>query len=317
MALDRVDSATSRRQTSRLRAFWDSDLAWSFRRTPSAIIASVLLLLIVIGALFAPWISPQDPYDLSQLYLDMAELPPIWIDYGEWPYLLGTDPQGRDVFSAILYGSRISLIIGVASVILAAAIGICAGLIAGYRGGWLDSLLMRMGDTVLSLPTILIAILFNAILKELLPPDLREFLAPGILILSIAFVNWVQYARVVRASTMVEANREYVQAAKIIRVRPHRIMLGHILPNVMTPVIVTATLNLGLAILSEATLSFLGVGMPANQPSLGTLIRIGNEYFFSGSWWIVLFPALQLCLIILSVNLIADWLRDALNPKLR
>lgn len=317
MAIDRIDRPARPGWAERLHAAWDSDLAWSFRRTPSAVVAAFVLLLIVLSATLAPWISAQDPYDLSQLYLDKAELPPVWTEFGEWPYLLGTDPQGRDVLSAILYGSRISLVIGVASVLLAAAIGVVVGLLAGYRGGWVDSLLMRMGDTVLSLPTLLIAILFNAVFKELLPADLREFLAPGILVLSIAFVSWVQYARVVRASTMVEARREYVQAARIIGVRPHRIMLGHIMPNVMTPVIVTATLNLGLAILAEATLSFLGVGMPVNQPSLGTLIRIGNEYFFSGSWWIVLFPALQLCLIILSVNLIADWLRDALNPRLR
>ncbi|MFO1072360.1 MAG: ABC transporter permease [Geminicoccaceae bacterium] len=298
-------------------AWWDGDLAWSFRHTPSAMIAALILLLIVASAVLAPLITPQNPYDLTQLFLDQAELPPAWTTDGALPFLLGTDPQGRDVFSAILYGSRISLVIGLASVALATLLGIAMGLLAGYHGGWLDNLLMRIGDTVLSLPTLLIAILFNAVCRQLLPGDMRELLAPGILVLSIAAVSWVQYARVVRGSTMVEAGKDYVLAARIIGVRPRRIMLGHILPNVMTPVLVTATLNLGLAILAEATLSFLGVGMPVNQPSLGTLIRIGNEYFFSGSWWVVLFPALQLCLIILSVNLLADWLRDALNPKLR
>ena len=309
------------RRPSRLAAWWDAwwdgDLAWSFRRTPSAMIAALILLLIVASAALAPVLAPQNPYDLTQLFLDQAELPPAWTADGTLPYLLGTDPQGRDVFSAILYGSRISLVIGIASVALATLLGIAMGLLAGYHGGWLDNLLMRIGDTVLSLPTLLIAILFNAVCKQLLPGEMRELLAPGILVLSIAAVSWVQYARVVRGSTMVEAGKDYVLAARIIGVRPRRIMLGHILPNVMTPVLVTATLNLGLAILAEATLSFLGVGMPVNQPSLGTLIRIGNEYFFSGSWWVVLFPALQLCLIILSVNLLADWLRDALNPKLR
>ena len=305
------------RRPSRLAAWWDSDLCWSFRHTPSAMISALLLLLIIASAIFAPAITPQNPFDLTQLFLDKAELPPAWAADGELPYLLGTDPQGRDVFSAILYGSRISLVIGLASVALATLLGIAMGLLAGYHGGFLDNLLMRIGDTVLSLPTLLIAILFNAVCRQLLPGEMRELLAPGILVLSIAAVSWVQYARVVRGSTMVEAGKDYVLAARIIGVRPHRIMLGHILPNVMTPVLVTATLNLGLAILAEATLSFLGVGMPVNQPSLGTLIRIGNEYFFSGSWWIVLFPALQLCLIILSVNLLADWLRDALNPKLR
>jgi peptide/nickel transport system permease protein len=300
-----------------VRAAWDHDLAHDLRRHPSALVASTLLLLILFSAAFAPFLSPQNPYDLTQLSLNSAELPPAFAAGGTLPYLLGTDPQGRDVLSAILYGSRVSLLIGLAAVALSATIGVVAGLLAGYHGGFLGNLIMRVGDTVLSLPTLLIAILFNAIFRTLLPSDLREFLAPGILVLSIAAVSWVQYARLVRAATLVEANREYVQAARIIGVGASRIMRRHILPNIMTPVLVTATLNLGLAILAEATLSFLGVGMPVNQPSLGTLIRTGNEYFFSGSWWVVLFPALQLCLIILSVNLVADWLRDAINPKLR
>ena len=319
MPADRLRPVASAAQALAARAAtaWNHDVAHEFRRTPSAVIAAMILLLILFGAALAPWISPQNPYDLTQLSLDKAELPPAFAAGGEMPYILGTDPQGRDVFSAILYGSRVSLLIGVASVVLSAVIGIVAGLMAGFHGGLVSNLIMRVGDTVLSLPTLLIAILFNAVFRTILPTNLREFLAPCILVLSIAAVSWVQYARLVRASTLVEANREYVQAARIIGVRSSRIMRQHILPNVMTPVLVTATLNLGLAILAEATLSFLGVGMPVNQPSLGTLIRTGNEYFFSGSWWVVLFPALQLCLIILSVNLVADWLRDALNPRLR
>lgn len=301
----------------RLRLLWRHRLARDFRRTPSAVTAAVLLLAIVASAALAPWIAAQNPYDLTQLSLDKSELPPVFAAGGEWPYVLGTDPQGRDVLSAILYGSRVSLIIGVASVLLSAWIGIVAGLVAGYHGGFIGNLIMRIGDTVLSLPTLLIAILFSTVFRTLLPVSARELLAPGILVLSISAVSWVQYARLVRASTMVESGREYVLAARIIGVRSRRIMLGHILPNVMTAVLVTATLNLGLAILAEATLSFLGVGMPVNQPSLGTLIRIGNEYFFSGLWWVVVFPAVQLCLIILSVNLLADWIREVVNPKLR
>ena len=302
---------------SRLARLLAGDIAWSFRRSPIAIGAALVLLLVALTALAAPLVSPQNPYDLKQLFLDKAELPPILSADGEWPYLLGTDPQGRDVLSAILYGSRISLVIGLLSVLLAMTIGVTAGLMAGFLGGWIDNLLMRLGDTVLSIPTLLVAILVSAIFRELLPAALRDSFSAAILVLSIALTGWVQYARIVRASTMVERRKEYVLAARIIGVRPGRIMRRHILPNTLTPVLVSATLNLGLAILSEATLSFLGVGMPVTQPSLGTLIRIGNQYLFSGLWWVVVFPAVQLALIVLSVNLLGDWLRDALNPKLR
>lgn len=302
---------------SRWRRILANDIAWSFRKSPIAIAASILLLLIVATAFAAPLIAPQNPYDLKQLFLDKAELPPIFAFDGEWPYLLGTDPQGRDVLSAILYGSRISLVIGLASVALAMTIGVAIGLAAGFLGGRIDNFLMRIGDTVLSIPTLLVAILVSAIFREMLPQNMREAFSAAILVLSIALTGWVQYARTVRASTMVERRKEYVLAARIIGVKPARIMRRHILPNTLTPVMVAATLNLGLAILSEATLSFLGVGMPVTQPSLGTLIRIGNQYLFSGMWWVVVFPAAQLGLIVLSVNLLGDWLRDALNPKLR
>jgi peptide/nickel transport system permease protein len=302
---------------SRLARWWASDIAWSFRKSPVAMGSAILLLLIVATAFAAPLIAPQNPYDLRQLFLDKSELPPIFAFDGEWPYLLGTDPQGRDVLSAILYGSRVSLVIGLASVLLAMTIGVSIGLAAGFFGGKIDNLLMRIGDTVLSIPTLLVAILVSAIFRELLPQNLREGFSAAILVMSIALTGWVQYARTVRASTMVERRKEYVLAARIIGVKPSRIMRRHILPNTLTPVLVAATLNLGLAILSEATLSFLGVGMPVTQPSLGTLIRIGNQYLFSGMWWVVVFPAAQLGLIVLSVNLLGDWLRDALNPKLR
>jgi peptide/nickel transport system permease protein len=280
-------------------------------------VGALLLALLVLGAAFAPLIAPQNPYDLSQIFIDKAELPPVWLPDGEWPFLLGTDPQGRDILSVILYGSRVSLMIGVASVLLAMLIGVSIGLAAGFIGGVVDNLLMRLADTVLSIPTLLVAILVSAVFRGLLPPGLRDSFAPLILVAAIGLTGWVQYARTVRASTMVERRKEYVLAARIIGVSRGRIMRRHVLPNAMTPVLVAATLNLGLAILSEATLSFLAVGMPVTQPSLGTLIRIGNQYLFSGSWWVVVFPAVQLGLIVLSVNLLGDWLRDALNPKLR
>ena len=295
----------------------DSELWWSLKKHPLALTALLLLVLIVTASFAAPLIAPQNPYDLAVLNLDNAELPPIWQEDGRLPYLLGTDTQGRDLLSAILYGSSISVIIGLASVLLSMAVGLSLGLIAGYFGGLIDNLLMRIGDILLSIPTILIAILVSAVFRELLPAGLRETFSALILVLAISLTAWVQYARTVRASTMVERGKEYVLAAQLIKVRPRRIMLAHILPNTLTPIMVAATLNFGLAILIEATLSFLGVGMPPTEPSLGTLIRIGNQYLFSGLWWIVVFPAAQLCLIVLAVNLIGDWLRDALNPKLR
>ena len=271
------------------RAF-HSDIGWSFRRTPAAWLSALVLILLVMSAFAAPLIAPQNPYDLKQVFIDKAELPPIWQRDSEMPFLLGTDPQGRDVLSTILYGTRVSLIIGFASVVLSMGIGVTLGLLAGYHGGRIDNLLMRLADTVLSIPTLLMAILVSALFREMLPPAFREPFAAAVIVLSISLTNWVQYARTVRALTMVERKKEYVLAAKIIKVSPLRIMRRHILPNTMTPVLVAATLNLGLAILSEATLSFLGVGMPITQPSLGTLIRIGNQYLFSGSWWLVVFP---------------------------
>ncbi len=301
----------------RLARFFQGDLWWSLRQDPVAMGAGVVLIAVVLLALFAPWIAPQNPYDLAQLDLLNAELPPRWIAGGEAQFLLGTDTQGRDVWSAILYGSRMSLVIGLATVVLSLAIGLLVGLAAGYFGGWIDNALMRLGDTLLSIPTILVAILVTAVFRQLLPPGLRETLSSVILILAISMTNWVQYARTVRASALVERGKEYVQSARLIRVSPLRIMLTHILPNTLTPVMVTATLNLGLAILIEATLSFLGVGMPPTEPSLGTLIRLGNQFLFSGQWCVVVFPAVYLTLVVLVVNLLGDWLRDALNPRLR
>ena len=299
------------------RRIADTDLWWSFKKHPSAIVATIVLALLLASAFLAPWIAPQNPYDLASLDLLNAQLPPIWSADGQWPYLLGTDLQGRDVLSAILYGSRASIVIGAASVAVSLAVGATLGLIAGYYGKWADGLLMRVGDVLLSMPTMLIAILVSAMARQMLPPGLRDAGASSVIVFAISLSAWVQYARTVRALTMVERNKEYVQAARLIRVPARRIMLRHILPNTTTPLLVTATLNFGFGILIEATLSFLGVGMPVEQPSLGTLIRIGNEYLFSGLWWIVLFPAIQLCLLVVSINILGDWLRDALNPKLR
>ena len=294
-----------------------SDLWYSFTRQRSAVFAAVLLAVLIISAFTAPLYAPQNPFDPAQLELWNAEIPPIWLEGGQWPYLLGTDTQGRDILSAILYGSRISILIGIASVVFALLIGIGSGLAAGYYGGFVENALMRVGDILLSIPTILIAILVSAIVRELLPPALRDVGAAGVLVLAIVLSGWVQYARTVRAQTAVERRKEYVQAAQLLKVPARRIMFSHILPNTLTPILVAATLNFGMAILTEATLSFLGIGMPPSQPSLGTLIRLGNQFLFSGMWWIVLFPVLQLCLLVVSVNLLGDWLRDALNPKLR
>jgi peptide/nickel transport system permease protein len=294
-----------------------SDLWYSFIRQRSAVFAAVLLAVLILSAFAAPLYAPQNPFDPAQLELWNAEIPPIWLEGGQWPYVLGTDTQGRDILSAILYGSRISILIGIASVLFALLIGIGSGLAAGYYGGFVENALMRVGDILLSIPTILIAILVSAIVRELLPPALRDVGAAGVLVLAIVLSGWVQYARTVRAQTAVERRKEYVQAAQLLKVPARRIMFSHILPNTLTPILVAATLNFGMAILTEATLSFLGIGMPPSQPSLGTLIRLGNQFLFSGMWWIVLFPVLQLCLLVVSVNLLGDWLRDALNPKLR
>lgn len=295
----------------------DSDLWWSFTRNKPAMISAVLLTVMIVSAFAAPLIAPQNPFDPAQLDLWNSELPPIWNADGQWPYLLGTDTQGRDILSAILYGSRISILIGVASVFLSLVIGLSFGLIAGYMQGIIDNLLMRIGDVLLSIPTILIAILVSAVVRQMLPADLRDYAAAGVLVLAITLSGWVQYARTVRAQTIVERSKEYVQAARLLKVPARRIMMYHILPNTLTPILVAATLNFGMAILTEATLSFLGIGMPPSQPSLGTLIRLGNQFLFSGLWWITVFPVLQLCLLVVAVNVLGDWLRDALNPKLR
>jgi peptide/nickel transport system permease protein len=296
--------------------FLDSDVGHSFRNSPVAMVAAFIAFLCVFCSVFAGWVAPHNPFDLTTLELSDARLPPSWSEGGSVKYLLGTDDQGRDILSAVIYGARISLIVGVASVILSVAVGVTLGLLAGFRGGWIDAALMRLCDVMLSFPAILVALLIAGVGRALFP-NANEGLAFGVLILSISLTGWVQYARTVRGSTLVERHKEYVQAARVTGVSSLRIMRRHVLPNVMGPVLVLATIQVATAIITEATLSFLGVGSPPTAPSLGTLIRVGNDYLFSGEWWITVFPGLMLVLIALSVNLLGDWLRDALNPRLR
>ncbi len=294
----------------------DSDVGHSFRTSPTAIVAAVIAVICLFCAVFAPWVAPYNPFDLTTLELSNARLPPAWSEGGNPAFVLGTDDQGRDILSALMYGARISLAVGIASVLLSVFVGVALGLLAGFLGGWVDGVLMRLCDVMLSFPAILVALLIAGVGRALFP-NAHESLAFGVLIISISLTGWVQYARTVRGSTLVERHKEYVQAARVTGVAPLRIMRKHVLPNVMGPVLVLATIQVATAIITEATLSFLGVGAPPTSPSLGTLIRVGNDYLFSGEWWITIFPGLMLVLIALSVNLLGDWLRDALNPRLR
>ncbi|HEU6455494.1 MAG TPA: ABC transporter permease [Roseateles sp.] len=301
---------------SALRRFFDGDVWHSFRSSPVAMLAAVIALVCGVCALFADVVAPHNPFDLATLELLDSLKPPAWIAGGEPKYLLGTDGQGRDILSALMYGTRISLLVGVASVLLSILIGVGLGLLAGFVGGRIDAFVMRVCDVMLSFPSILVALMISGIGRSLYP-DAPDRLAFVVLVLAIALTGWVQYARTVRGSTLVERNKEYVQAARVIGVGPLRIMRRHVLPNVLGPVFVLATIQIASAIITEATLSFLGVGVPPTSPSLGTLIRNGNDTLFSGEWWIAAWPSLTLVLITLSVNLLGDWLRDALNPRLR
>ena len=302
--------------TTRMQRWADSDVWYSFRTSPVAIGAALVAFVLVFSAVFADVVAPHDPFDLATLRLEDARLPPAWQSEGRAAYPLGTDDQGRDILSALMYGARISLAVGLASVVLSVLVGVSLGLLAGFAGGKTDAFIMRVCDVMLSFPSILIALLIDGVGRALFP-NAHDALAFNVLVLAIAIPGWVPYARTVRGSTMVERHKEYVQAARVIGVAPGRIMFRHVLPNVMGPVLVLATIQVATAILTEATLSFLGVGMPPTQPSLGTLIRIGNDFLFSGEWWITIFPGAVLVAIALSVNLLGDWLRDALNPRLR
>ena len=306
------------RPKSRWRLALESDLFYTFRRSPVAIASAVVVLVLVLAAVFAPLIAPTNPFNPASLNLMNGFTPPLEPNaFTSETFLLGTDDQGRDVFSTILYGMRISLFVGVAAVAFAMVLGITLGLISGYVGGWTETIIMRTADVQLTFPSILVAMLIFGIAKGVTPVEYRDQMAIWVLILAIGLSDWVQFARVVRGATLVEKNKEYVQAARLIGRKPAAIMVRHILPNVLSPVLVIATISLALAIIAEATLSFLGVGAPPTQPSLGTLIRIGQGFLFSGEWWILFFPACTLLALALSVNLLGDWLRDALNPRLK
>jgi peptide/nickel transport system permease protein len=300
-----------------LKRFLDGDVFHSFKQSPIVIVSAIVALSCIVAAAGAGFLAPHNPFDLKTLNLLDAFTPPAWTERGNPMYLLGTDDQGRDVLSAIMYGSRVSLLVGLCAVVLAMVIGVTLGLISGYVGGKVDAFIMRVADVQLSFPSILIALLIDGVARVALPKDAHDTAAIYVLVLAIAASGWVQYARTVRGSTLVERNKEYVQAARVIGVAPLRIMFSHVLPNVLGPVLVLATIQVASAIITEATLSFLGVGVPPTSPSLGTLIRVGNDFLFSGEWWITIFPGMMLVLIALSVNLLGDWLRDALNPRLR
>jgi peptide/nickel transport system permease protein len=301
-----------------MRRAADSDVWWSFKSSTLTVVAAVATLLIIVVAVLSPVLAPHTPFDPSTLSLSDGLKPPVFVSAdGDWSFPLGTDDQGRDVLSSIMYGTRLSLMVGFASVIVATVLGIALGLISGYVGGAVDAVIMRVADVQLTFPAILVALLIDGIVRGLISVQRHDEIAIYVIVGAIGLSFWVQYARTVRGSVMVEKNKEYVQAARVIGLSPALIMVRHVLPNVTGPVLVIATLNLGLAIISEATLSFLGVGLPSTQPSLGTLIRLGNEVLQSGDWWITVFPGATLAALVLAVNLLGDWLRDALNPKLR
>lgn len=300
-----------------LRRWYDSDLAYSFRRSPAVVVSAVVALTIILAAVCAPLVSPFNPFDPGAVKLMDAFTPPAWTGQGMGTYLLGTDDQGRDLLSTILYGSRISLLVGFAAISFAAVFGTLLGVLCGYRGGWLDIMVMRTADVQLTIPSILIALMIDGVARTALPRELHNEIAIFVLIFAIGVADWPQFARVARSAALVERNKDYVAAARVIGQPSWVIVLRHVLPNTLGPVLVLATVGLALAVLSEATLSFLGVGVPPTQPSLGTLIRVGQSFLFSGEWWITFFPALTLVLLVLAVNVLGDWLRDALNPKLR
>ena len=312
-----VEPGLAARLADTARRFFDSDIWYSFTRSPVIIVSAIITLIFVGSAVFAPLVAPHNPFDLASIDLLDSFIPPIWNADGDPRFLLGTDDQGRGILSTIIYGSRISLGVGFASVLFAMVLGIALGLISGYFGGTVDAIIMRIADVQLTFPAILIALLIDGLARAVLPRDFHSEVWFYVLVLAIGLSFWVQYARTVRGSAMVERNKEYVQAARVIGIPPVLIMLRHVLPNVMGPVLVIATINLAIAVITEATLSFLGVGVPLTSPSLGTLIRVGNDFLFSGEWWITIFPGVALAVLVLAVNLLGDWLRDALNPKLR
>ena len=301
-----------------MAARWlDTDLVWSFRHRPGVMLWTLVLVVVLFAAIFAPWVAPHNPFDLATLNIGDALMPPAWSPGGNRTYLLGTDDQGRDVLSTIIFGSRMSLLVGVLATLLAMVGGVTLGLVSGYAGGKVDALIMRIADVQLAFPAILIALLVDGVARAVFKTRFTDQLAFYVIVVAIASSGWVRYARTVRGSTLVERNREYVQAARVIGRHPLAIMFTHVLPNALNPVLVLVTLHVSEAIITEAILSFLGVGVPPTQPSLGTLIRIGNDFLFSGEWWITVFPGAALVILVLAINVLGDWLRDALNPRLR
>ena len=297
--------------------FLDSDFIYSFRGSKTAMCSALVLFLFILIALLAPWIAPQNPFDPAALELTNARIPPAWLEGGQLRFPLGTDGQGRDLLSVLMYGMRISLLVSFCATLFSLVLGVTLGLISGYAGGRIDNLIMRLADMQLSFPTILVALLIDGLSRALLPRSVHEQLALFVVVFAIGISTWVQYARTVRGATLVEKSKDYVHAAKLIGMGPMRILFKHVLPNVLGPVLVIATLSLGLGILTEATLSFLGLGVPPTSPSLGTLIRIGNEVLFSGEWWVTVMPGVCLVILVLAINLLGDWLRDVFNPKLK
>ncbi|MCA0247419.1 MAG: ABC transporter permease [Proteobacteria bacterium] len=311
-------SARSGASPGWLHRMTDSDVWWSFKSSPLTVTAAVATILIVAIAFLSPILAPHTPFDPATLSLSDGLKPPVLISSdGDWTFPLGTDDQGRDILSSIMYGTRLSLVVGIASVVVAMTIGITLGLLSGYFGGTIDAVIMRIADVQLTFPAILVALLIDGVVRTVISVQRHDEIALFVIVGAIGLSFWVQYARTVRGSVLVEKNKEYVQAARVIGLSPLVIMVRHVLPNVTGPVLVIATINLGLAIITEATLSFLGVGLPSTEPSLGTLIRLGNEVLQSGDWWITVFPGVTLAALVLAVNLLGDWLRDALNPKLR
>ena len=303
---------------ARLAALADkNDVVYSFVTTPAAWFSAAVLVVLVAAALLAPWLSSVNPFDLGSLDVTDAHLPPAWTEEGDARFWLGTDDQGLDLLSAILYGLRLSLSISLVSVALSIVIGVGLGVTAGFAGGWIDTVLMRVCDVMLSFPAILVALLVDGILRSAFPGAAHESVAYFVLIFAITLSGWVPYARTVRGLTLVEKGKEFVMAAELIGEKKLTVMRRHILPNVLGPVFVLAAVNVATAVMTEATLSFLGVGVPPTTPSLGTLIRIGNDYLFSGEWWICIFPGIVLIAVVLAVNLLGDWLRDAVNPGLQ
>ena len=294
-----------------------SDFWYELLNSPVTVISAVIIGMMVIGCTFAPVFAPHTPFDPATISIMDNNLPPAWQAGSDPKFLLGTDLQGRDVLSAMLYGGRISLIVGLGAVFLSVAIGMAVGLCAGYFGGWTDVVLMRIAEVQFAFPPILIALLFNGILKASLPADVFANAAVPIMVLAIGLAGWEQFARIVRSSVLVQRRQDYVTSCEAIGLPTITIILRHITPNILGPVLVLAMLQIAVAIVTEATLSFLGLGTPLTEPSLGALIQIGSQYLFSGIWWVVIFPGLMLLVMVIAFNLVADWVRDYLNPRLR